>query len=369
VHGRFRTGDAWVALLPWLVVGLEAALAVAFVVDQAQGNARGIDFQLNVWEPVQRLADGSSPYAPPGTLAERGATYGYPPLTALVFLPLAVLPYKAALALFALMLAAASVGAVWAVGVRSLPCLLLVLFSLPVVGACYWGNPSPLVVLAGALAWRWRDSRWRAPLAVALGTAIKFLLWPLVAWLALTGRAQAALRAVALALVAILLPWALIGFDGFTAYPDLLRELRDAGAGKGLLAHAAAERLGAPTGVATAVGLALAIGLLAVAARVRTDRSAFGLAILAGLLASPLAWSYYLAAFAVLIAIWRPAFSPIWLVVPAIWLDADIFGITPGLTNALGLGLCALLTAWLVQNAREYGAPPLAPVRPTSTWR
>jgi hypothetical protein len=58
----------------------------------------------------------------------------------------------------------------------------------------------------------------------------------------------------------------------------------------------------------------------------------------------------------VIIATWRPAFSPIWLVVPVIWLDADILGIAPGLTNALALGLCALLTAWLVQNAREQGA-------------
>ena len=353
---------SWRALLPWLLIAGEVVATLVFLAHENDLGTRGIDFRANVWEPMQRLLDGDSIYADPGTLGERGATFGYPPLLVLVFLPLTVLPYKVALLAFGLLLVAASVGAAAAVGVRDVRCLLLVLFSLPVVGACFYGNPTPLVVLAGALAWRWRDRSWAGPTAIAAGIAIKFLIWPLIVWLALTGRVRAAARAVVLSAVFVLVPWAVIGFDGLGDYPDLLRELGEAGEDRGLLAHGLASRAGASSEVATAVGLACAVALLLLAARLRSDRAVYALALLAGLLSSPLAWSYYLAPIAVVIGLWRWTFSDAWLFVPALWVLALSLRSESATLNVIAVALVLGLVAWIVGiERRRDPAPEAAP--------
>jgi hypothetical protein len=354
------------AVLPWLLIVAEAVLAVAFFAHEHDLGTRGLDFRANVWDPMQLILDGESPYGEPGALAERGATFGYPPLIALVFLPLTVLPYKVAALVFALVLAAASVGAVRAVGVRDVRCLLLVLLSLPVVSACYWGNPTPLVVLAGGLAWRWRDHAWGAPLAIAAGVAVKFLAWPLVVWLALTRRVASAVRAALLSVVLVLAPWALIGFDGLGQYPDLLQEIGDAGAADGLLVQAAAERAGAPGGVATALALAAAAGVLVAAALVRSDRAAYCLASLAGIVSSPLAWIYYLAVVAVIVGVWRRTFSPAWLFVAALWVVGLALHPHSGAVNVFTLALTGVLVGWIARSSRDEARRPDSPRSPAT---
>jgi hypothetical protein len=364
---RFGSRDLAIpAVLPWLLIVAEAVLAVAFVLHEHDLGARGLDFRANVWDPMQLLLDGESPYDEPGALAERGATFGYPPLIAMVFLPLTVLPYQVAGVVFALVLAAASVGAVRAVGVRDLRCLLLVLLSLPVVSACYWGNPTPLVVLAGALAWRWRDHAWRAPLAIAAGVAVKFLVWPLVIWLALTRRVASGIRAALLSVVFVLGPWALIGFEGLGRYPDLLEEIADAGGADGLLVQAAAERVGASGDVATVFALAGAVGLLVGAAVVRSDRAAFGLALLAGIVSSPLAWIYYFGVVGVIVGTWRRTFSPAWLFVAALWVVGLALHPHSGVVNVVTLALTGALIAWIVRSSRDEAGEPESPRSPAT---
>ena len=109
---------------------------------------------------------------------------------------------------------------------------MLALISIPVMGGLAWGNATLLLVPLVALAWRWRDSWLRAGVVVGLAIASKLFVWPLLAWLLGTRRYRAAGIAAAATAAVILVPWALIGFDGITSYPDLLR---------------AAERVYAPT--------------------------------------------------------------------------------------------------------------------------
>ena len=61
--------------------------------------------------------------------------------------------------------------------------------------------------------------------ATGAAVALKLFLWPLVAWLALTGRLRAAAFAVGFAVALVLLPWAVLRFDGLTAFPGVLRRL------------------------------------------------------------------------------------------------------------------------------------------------
>ncbi len=225
--------------------------------------------------------------------------------------------------------------------------------SLPVAGSVVWGSPTPLVMLCAGLAWRWRDRPWLAPIAVAAGIAVKFLIWPLVVWMAFTGRLRAALRTVVICAALVLVPWAVLGFAGLADYPELLRRLSERFEADGLLVHAAATRLGAPSVVATAVGLLAAAGLLAVAALVRSDRARFALALLAGIVSSPLAWIYYLAVVGVIVGLWAKRWSAPWLFVAALWLVGPSLHPHSGAANAYVLALTAALVAWVVRNGVE----------------
>ena len=52
-------------------------------------------------------------------------------------------------------------------------------------------------------------------------------MWPLLVWTAVTGRLRATAWALGLGLVVTVAAWAVIGFDGLSGYPDLLRRLSD----------------------------------------------------------------------------------------------------------------------------------------------
>ena len=234
-RGRASPRDARVATV-LLLVGL-AVLCVWLFLYETDRGARAIDFQSAIWNPLHRILDGQSPYlSPDDPTVVAGTAAAYPPFVMLAFAPLAALPYTAAAAIFVVLMAAASVGAVWAVGVRDVRCLL-VLVSLPVAGSVVSGSPTPLVLLCAALGWRWRDRPWLAPFSVAAGIAIKFLIWPLVLWMAFTGRVRSAVRTVALCAALVLVPWTFLGSADLADYPELLGRLGQAGEADGLLSR------------------------------------------------------------------------------------------------------------------------------------
>jgi hypothetical protein len=159
---------------------------------------------------------------------------------------------------------------------------------------------------------------------VGLAIAAKLFLWPLLFWLLGTRRYRAFGVAIVTAIAAVLVPWAIIGFNGLAQYPDLLREAQDVFAAHGYSVTTMLSAVGVETELGSwitiGVGVVIASAAL-VAGRMGRDEAAVSLAILAALLGSPILWEYYYALILVPLAIVRPRFSWIWLVLPLFYLS------------------------------------------------
>jgi alpha-1,2-mannosyltransferase len=248
--------------------------------------------------------------------------YVYPPLLALALAPLAVLPVSVATLLWVAVGVAAIAGALWLLEVRD-PWVYAIALLFPAtrdaVGA---GTVGPLLVLAAALAWRLRDARPVLPaLPVAVSVALKPFTWPLAVWLAATRRLRAAVLAVVLAIGVALASWLVVGFDGLGEYPELLRRLSELEADRSysLVAVADAVWLGNTVGAAASIvvgGVLLVLAvLLGRGEGADADRRALTASIAAALALSPIVWIHYLVLLLVPLALARPRFSPLWLVV------------------------------------------------------
>lgn len=298
-----------------------AVLAALFAIDLAVGALNegwlGFDFRGTLWDPATAIREGRSPY--PSLRASEvgvGNPALYPPLAMVLLAPFTVLPWWVGVALWTLVLVAAVASTLYVLEVRDWRCYAVTAVSLPVVTGTVWGNVTVLLLLPIALAWRWRDSWLRAGVVVGLAIAAKLFLWPLVLWFVGTRRYRAAGVAVAAGALGIVVPWAAIGFDGLTTYPDLLRLAEEFYAVHGYSVATMASALGVQTAVATwvAFGVGVTLGLLAfVLGRAGLDAVAVSLAIVAAILGSPIVWEYYYALLVVPLAILWPRFSPAWL--------------------------------------------------------
>jgi hypothetical protein len=309
-------GLAWYALPAVLVF----AFAQAFV------TGVGIDFDANVWLPAKAVLHGQSPYPQPELSALVGhATFMYPPVALWIGVPLSVLPHDVARGLFWVLGAGAVVAALRVAGVRDRRVLVAALVSVPVWLGELYGNPTLLLVLPLALAWRERDRPWAVGLWVGLIVAFKLILWPLGLWLLVTRRLRAASIAVGSAIVMTAGTWAAIGFDGLSTYPKLLHLFSAKSAGpRGLTISTLTNHLGLSAGFGQIAqwlcGAALLGLMVIVVGREEGDRRAFSLAIVATLLMTPVVWIWYLALLLVPLALARPAFSPPWQVVMGLWV-------------------------------------------------
>ena len=189
-----------------------------------------------------------------------------------------------------------------------------------------YGNLTLALMVPLALAWRFRGSPWVAGPAIALAVAAKLFAWPLVFWLLFTRRFKAAAISVTLGALLLLVPWALIGFEGLAQYPDLLRAVQDVYARVSLSIASVAASFGASTSVAVAIGGLAGLSLVGVAwwvaRREDGDRRSYAAVIGACILASPIVWQNYAALLFLPIAItWRHV-APAWFFGYAIWLAA-----------------------------------------------
>jgi hypothetical protein len=149
------------------------------------------------------------------------------------------------------------------------------------------------VLLAVAVAWRWRD-RWVVVGAVvAAAVAAKIFCWPLVVWLVATRRFRAAALAMGASVAAVVVSWAAIGFAGLHGFPALLRWTTADEAHQSYSLVADLLPLGTPLGVASLGAAALAVGLVALAAVRSNDEVAFLAGVAAMLVASPIVWAHY----------------------------------------------------------------------------
>jgi glycosyl transferase family 87 len=306
-----------------------------------------------------KVIHGASPYAFSGD-----RTYAYPPLVALLIAPLHPFSVGVATLLWTFVGLAAVCGALWLLGVRDARCYALALVYPVTKSAVGLGTIGPLLLLAVAVAWHWRD-RIGGTVAVGAAVALKLFLWPLVPWLALTRRVRAALMAVAFALGLALIPWAAIGLDGLRGYPGLLRHLSRDEATSSYSVVALAVRVHLPESLGYVVSLFVAVALLYAAWRVARDERLSGrdrdvatltLALAAGLAASPIVWVHYFLLLLVPLALARPRLSALWFV-PFAYYPLGEHAWPAGNAWKLGLALVTTLLILAVPLAGYLRAP------------
>jgi hypothetical protein len=311
---------------------------------------------------------GRNPFPAPAALTG-DTNYVYPPLLAIVAIPLAVIPVAPAVLIWTLLSAGAIAAALWLLGVRDWRVYGLCVLLAGTRDSIAAGSVGPLLVLGTAIAWRYRDRRPAlAGAGVGLAIALKLFVWPLLLWLVVTRRVRTALLAFVIGGGAALASWAVIGFDGLTDYPDLLRRLSDLEAAESYSTYAVGRAAGLASPLA--VGFSLVVGGILLAIMVWTardlalpaaerDRLALTAAIAASLALTPILWIHYLVLLIVPLALARPRLAPLWLValVPA---AVRIIGWSPAgwpsgdpASLAVVLGTTVLVLAWMLRSVHR----------------
>jgi alpha-1,2-mannosyltransferase len=286
------------------------------------------DFKGDLYVAGQSILHGHNPYRP-GFLTAQAAiqraggtpqtifalpVYAAPALVASV--PFSLLPYKLAAVLFAALLIGALALGLRLLGVRDWRCYGVAFACWPFLLGLRLGGLTPLIVLGAAVAWRWRGRLWPPAIAIASIIVAKLFPWPLAVWLLVTRRFRALALTLVIGGVATIAAWAVIGFAGMTEYPRMLSNLAFVEEGHGPSIVALLLAVGIPAGVGKVVALGAAAALLGAAwrfaGRPEGAQRAFGLTVMAALIASPLVWQHYLVLVFVPIALMSPTLSPIW---------------------------------------------------------
>ncbi len=311
---------------------LPVTLAVAVIALAAGHGSTFYDFAGDLYGAGRAILHGRDPYeaafldhvaalAHAGLVPQRTfAVPIYPAPALLVATPFALSGERTAGLLFTLLSIGAMVGGLRLLGVRDWRCYGAAFLSWPLLHSLRLGQVNELLVLGAGAAWHWRARIWPAAAAVASLVAVKLFLWPLGLWLVLSRRRRTALLAAALAAAATLGAWALIGFDGFAAYPRMLSDLSAVEGGAGVSLISLAGALGLSSAAGDALTVLVTAGLLAGAwwwsrsGASDGEQRAFGLAVIAALACSPVLWPHYLTLVFVPIALLEPELSVLWLV-------------------------------------------------------
>ena len=306
-----------------VLVFLAVLMTIAVVAYGAKTELLAWDVRFAYLPAAESVLEGESPYpALDDPILEDQKGYVYPPQLVLALVPLTPLPIDVTAVLVALGLLALLGLTLRVMEVRDVRCYAAAVLWVPSVSALLLGNVSIPLALAAAIAWRYRDTVRRPAWALGLAISAKLLMWPLLVWTAATRRLAATLWALVIAACATLGAWALIGFEGLTGYPDLLRRLSEIQSERSYSLVGMAATAGLPDEVGKALTLAVGVGLLAgcvAFARRRDDERSFTCAIAASLALSPIVWLHYLVVLLVPMAIARPRFSLLWLLPVLLW--------------------------------------------------
>ena len=315
-----------------LLFGVAPVLVTFAVLAWTYGGSTFLsDFHGDLYNAGKAILAGHDPYrqaflAHLAAIARAGghpttsfAVPVYPAPDLLAAVPLALLPYHLAGIIFTLLGIAALCLGLWLLGVRDWRCYGAAFLSWPVVHTLRLGQVNELLILAAALAWRWRPRALVSGCAVAAAVVAKVFLWPLGLFLILTRRWRAAAVAVIVALLCLIIAWAVLGFAGLSSYPRMLSDLSAVEGTAGISLGSLGAALGVPHGLAAVATVLVTLGLIALAwlsLRVVEDgeRSAFGLLAMAGLASSSLVWPHYMTLLLIPIALLSPRFGPLWLV-------------------------------------------------------
>ena len=334
-----------------LVLGISLALYHLF------------DFHV-FWQASRHVLHGRSPYPSLARIADDKRTYYvYPPLVALLTTPLAVLPFPVAGVLFSALLIVCVPLTLRLLGVTDRACLVVCFVWMTTLQAIAIGTVAPLLALGVAAAWRYRDRRGVAALAVAAVVCTKLFLWPLVVWLVATRRLAAAAGAVLGGVLLAFTSWAAIGFAGLAGYRDLLDRLSAVEGWRAFSLGALAHGLGLPPAVGLVAVLIVGGGALAavfvLARRPEGDRRALSAAIGAALALSPIVWLHYFFLLIVPIGLARRTLSRLWLAPMLLWWPAPHSAGSPLLIAWILAAAAGILAATI--RASSAAAPRLSP--------
>ena len=380
-----RGAPAWRAVVAAMRPLVGAALGVVASVSAVAHYVRGVrgayevngaPHDLSVFlSAAAKVLHLASPY-----VFRADETYAYPPLLAFLVSPLHPLGAGAVTVVWTVISLAGIGGALWLLGVRDWRCYALTAVYPFTRSAVDLGTVAPLLLLAVAAAWRWRDRVIEPALALGTSVALKLFLWPLVLWLVLTRRFRPAIAVVAFAVMLVVLPWAALGFAGMGGYPGLLRHLSDDEASSSYSIIALAVRAHLPEGVGVVLSVFVAVGLIALAVWIALDQrrsfrvrdvAVLTLVLTAALAASPIVWVHYFLLLLVPLALTQPRLSVLWLV-PFAYYPLGESAWPAGDGRKLGIALAAtllILAGSLVTVLRGPRQPALGAASPPGTRR
>ena len=334
---------ATLAAFGFVPLALPVYVAIYVVHNGSYANDGNFFDLSTMWNAGRNIVHGHSPYP-----------FIYPAPAPLLMVPFGLLPWRAAVVAFFVVSAAAVYATLRILGVKDWRCYGACAAALPTASALWIGTPTPLLVLATACVWRWRDRRLIVAVALVGAVATKIFLWPLVVWLVATRRYRTALLSVAAIVAATVAAWAVIGFSGLASFPRQLVDLASAYGARSFSTVAVLDAAGISGAGAKAIACAVAAAALAVivvvARRPGGDAASFGAAIAAALLISPIVWTHYLLLLFVPIAILRPRLSGLWLLPLALW---PLAGQESGGSVARLLLFFAVLLFWLFSITRD----------------
>jgi hypothetical protein len=352
--------------------GVLPACFVGLFVHQLANGYHSFDFHT-FWQSGRDVLDGRSPYAttlPAVAHEQTFRPFVYPAPAAIAMVPVSLIPYAVADALWAVLGLGAIIAALRLLDVRDWRCYGAVLAWPFVWSSLINGAISALVVLACAALWRYRSRPWAAAALVAALVVFKLYFWPLGIWLIATRRWRATFSSIAIATVATLAGYAVTGFSGLRKYPQLLDRLTGLVADQSYSPYAFFRAAGASPGGARllmlACGAAVLVALVALARRPggEGDQAAFILALAGSLILTPIVWPHYLAVLCVALALARPRLGVAWVAPMTLWFVVPAWSGGNPLRIAVVLAVSLGLFGWSVWRTTTAGRSPSRWLRP-----
>lgn len=347
-------------------IGIVAAAYAVVIYATILGNHRdgaGAPHDLDVFlGAAGKVLDGASPYV---YAADR--TFAYPPVLAWLLAPLHPLSGANAAIVWLFLSLAFVALALWLLELRDWRCYALAFVFLFTRSSVHLGTIEPLLLLAVAAAWRWRDHVFGSAGAVAAAVVLKLFLWPLFVWQAITGRLRSAVFAVGGAVALAFVSWAAIGFAGLGDYPGLLRRLAHDESSSSYSVVALGVRAHLPLLAARIVAVLVTLALLAAAVWAARDKrltprerdiTTLTIVLAAALAGSPIVWVHYFLLLLVPLALARPRLSPLWFV-PLLYQPLGESAWPAGDARKLALALVATLVVLGAAAVRPHWRPAL----------